>query len=269
MKRRQDERKQKLNSYCQKHPNERELPSKNDMNHLIVLDEAKIIYCSIPKVASTEWKEALTAYLFHERIQGKRAQNRTLWKHLTEYSNRNVAEKIQKYYKFIFVREPFARLLSAYKSKFEAQNGFYHRTFGREIIKKFRANATEHAKNYGDDVTFFEFVKHIVYTGNQDEHWRSYDQLCHVCSVGYDFIGHLETIDEDAPFLIKQARVDSRVTFQSNRRSSASSELLRYYSQIPIPYIKRLHHIYFKDFEMFGYLFPGPLKSLDIHLDNY
>ena len=231
------------------------------MQHLVVLEEAGIIYCSIPKVASTEWKEALTAYHHHGRIQGKRAQNRTLWKHLNEFSNRNVTEKLQSYYKFLFVREPFERLLSAYRSKFEAENEFYRKTFGREIIQRFRKNATQHAKNFGDDVTFLEFVKYIVFGGNFDEHWRPYDQLCHVCSVGYNFIGHLETIEEDALFLVKEARVDNHVIFKSRRRSHTSSELLKYYSKIPVRYIQRLGHIYYKDFKVFGYPFPGPLKS--------
>lgn len=232
------------------------------MKHLVVLDEAELIYCSIPKVASTEWREALSVYNNHKGILGKQAQNRTLWKHLNEYSYRNVTEKLLNYYKFLFVREPFARLLSAYRSKFESKNEYFHRTLGRQIIREFRKNATEHAKNFGDDVTFLEFMKSIVYGVYHDEHWRPYDQLCHVCSVGYDFIGHLETIDEDGPFVVQQARIYNRVRFKSHRRSRTSSMLLSYYSQIPISYIKRLRHIYLKDFEMFGYQFPGPLKSL-------
>lgn len=239
------------------------------MKHLVVLDEAKIIYCAIPKVASTEWKEAFTVYNSQERIQGKRAQNRTLWKHLSDYSHRNITEKVQNYYKFLFVREPFARLLSAYRSKFEAKNEFYHKTFGREIIKKFRENANERSKDSGDDVTFLEFIKHIVFTSNQDEHWRPYDQLCHVCSMGYDFVGHLETIEEDALLLLERASVGSRVTFQSRRQSRTSNDLLNYYSQIPITFINRLHYIYSKDFEMFGYPFPGPLKPLGVNLEDY
>ena len=265
----QEERRHLLNAYCQNHPDEKYLPSRNDMKHLVVLDEAKIIYCSIPKVASTEWKEALTVYNFRERIRGKRAQNRTLWKHLSDYSYRNITEKIQNYYKFLFVREPFARLLSAYRSKFEAKNEFYHKTFGREIIKEFRENANERSKNSGDDVTFLEFIKHIVFTYNHDEHWRAYDQLCHVCSMGYNFVGHLETIEEDALLLLEQARVGSRVTFQSRRRSRTSDVLLNYYSQIPMPFINRLHYIYSKDFEMFGYPFPGPLKPLGVNIEDY
>lgn len=229
---------------------------------MVVVDRDEIIYCAIPKVASTEWKEALSVDLGHGRVQGKKAQNRTLWKHLNEDSTQNITDKLQKFYKFLFVREPFARLLSAYKSKFVNGNEYYYKTFGQPIIQEFRKNATEHAKNAGDDVTFLEFLKHIVAAQYYDEHWRPYDDLCHVCSINYDFIGHLETIDEDAPFLLKKFGIDDHVTFKSRRHSQTSSELLKYYSQIPAPYIKRLGKIYFKDFEMFGYPFPGPLKSL-------
>lgn len=258
--RRQDKRRHTIDKFCQKQK-VKSLPSRRSMENLVVIDRDEIIYCAIPKVASTEWREALSVELGHDRIQGKKAQNRTLWKHLNEYSTRNITEKLKKYYTFLFVREPFARLLSAYKSKFEAGNDYYLKAFGRKIIQDFRKNATEHAKNTGDDVTFLEFVKHIAVTPFYDEHWRPYDDICHMCSVNYDFVGHLETIEEDAPFLLKEMGIEDRVTFKSRRRSQTSSELLKYYSQIPAPYIKKLGQIYFKDFEMFGYPFPGPLKS--------
>ena len=83
-----------------------------------------------------------------------------------------------------------------------------------------------------------------------------------MCSVNYDFIGHLKTNDEDAPFLVKELGIDDRITFKSRRRSKTSAELLKYYSQIPAPYIEGLRKINSKDFDMFGYPFPGPLKSL-------
>ena len=258
--RRQDERKLAINRFCQKQK-VHSLPGRRDMENMVVIDQAKVVYCAIPKVASTEWREALSVELGHGRIRGKKAQNRTLWKHLNEYSNQNITEKL-KYYKFLFVREPFSRLLSAYKSKFLAGNEYYLKTYGRQIIRTFRKQAKEHANNTGNDVTFLEFVKYISVTRFYDEHWRPYNDICHMCSVNYDFIGHLETIEEDAPFLLKELGIDNYVTFKSSRRSQTSSELLKYYSQIPAPYIKRLGAIYFKDFEMFGYPFPGPLKSI-------
>ena len=258
---RQDERKYTVNRFCQKQK-VTSLPNKRNLENLVVIDQAEIIYCAIPKVASTEWREALSVELGHGRIQGKKAQNRTLWKHLNEYSIQNITEKLKKFHKFLFVREPFARLLSAYKSKFVASNEYYFKTYGRKIIHDFRKNATDHAKNTGDDVTFLEFLKYIAVTRYYDEHWRPYDEICHMCSVNYDFIGHLETIEEDAPFLLTELGIDDYVTFKSSRRSRTSSELLKYYSQIPASYIKRLRKIYFKDFEMFGYPFPGPLKSI-------
>ena len=260
--RRQDERKRIINTFCSRNKKAGSLPNRRTLEHLVVIDQAEVIYCAIPKVASTEWREALSVELGHGRIQGKKAQNRTLWKHLNEYSIQNMTKKLKRFRKFLFVREPFARLLSAYKSKFLTGNEFYMKNYGRKIVQNFRKNATEHAKNTGDDVTFLEFLNYVAVVRYYDEHWRPYDDVCHICSVKYDFIGHLETIEEDAPFFLKELGIDEYVTFKSSRRSQTSSELLKYYSQIPTPYIKRLRRIYFKDFEMFGYPFPGPLKSI-------
>ena len=267
LKRRQEKRKDTVNRFCQQYIKDRSLPGRRHLDNLVVIDEGELIYCAIPKVATTEWREALTIYLGNDRVQGKKAQNRTLWKHLNEYSTENVTDKIHKYRKFLFVREPFGRLLSAYKSKFVNGNEYYYKTFGRKIIQQFRKNATEQAKNTGNDVTFLEFIKHILLAQYHDEHWRPYDNLCHVCSIEYDFIGHLETIDEDVPFLLKGLGINDRVTFKSHRRSQTSSDLLHYYSKIPAPFIKKLEKIYFNDFHMFGYPFPGPLKSLLVDSD--
>ena len=49
--------------------------------------------------------------------------------------------------------------------------------------------------------------------------------------------------------------IDDRVTFPPVHKSTTSSEVLEYYSQIPSEYITRIGELYRSDFEMFGYDF--------------
>ena len=182
---------------------------------------------------------------------------------------------MQTYFKFTFVREPFERILSAYKDKF-----LYPRPgdrpilqfHGTEILKNFRPNASKSAFEKLDDITFREFIEYLVTKGSNkstpvmDFHWDNYANFCGMCAVKYDFIGHYETIEEDLADLIKLAGLSSEearfFAAYKQKLSSTSSSLLKYYSQIPRKWIDILGQMFTANFEMFGYSFPGPLKSL-------
>lgn len=109
---------------------------------------------------------------------------------------------------------------------------------------------------------FLEFLKYIVVMRFYDEYWCFYDEICYMCSVNYDFIGYLEIIEEDVLFFFNELGIDDYVIFKLGCCLYILFELLKYYLQIFVFYIKRLGKIYFKDFEMFGYLFFGFLKLI-------
>ena len=54
------------------------------------------------------------------------------------------------------------RLLSAYKDKFVKDNECYHPVYDRDIIKRYRPNATMEALERGSAVTFPEFTKYAI-----------------------------------------------------------------------------------------------------------
>ena len=111
-------------------------------------------------------------------------------------------------------------------------------------------------------VTFSEFIKYFSTNRSRNQHWREYGKLCHPCYVNYDFIGHLETLGEDAPLVLKMAGIGDRVTFPPVHGSTGTDEVLKYYSQVPPEDVTRIGELYRDDFEMFGYEFPGPVRPL-------
>ncbi|KAL7872349.1 hypothetical protein SRHO_G00073330 [Serrasalmus rhombeus] len=52
-----------------------------------------------------------------------------------------------------------------------------------------------------------------------DEHWRQTAHLCHPCQIHYDFIGKMETMEEDAADLLRMLRVDNIVQFPKIKSS--------------------------------------------------
>ena len=92
--------------------------------------------------------------------------------------------------KFLVVRHPLDRLVSAYRNKFEfGDPDKFPLKYGRHIVRQYRENATEMALRTGADVTFVEFLTFLTREPLGDGHWvRQYDQ-CQPCVVKYDFIG--------------------------------------------------------------------------------
>ena len=182
---------------------------------------------------------------------------------------------METYFKFIVVREPFERLVSAYKDKFlypRPEDHLMLKYHGKAILNNFRPNASKRALEELNDITFKEFIQYIVTKGSNETnramnwHWDNYENICGMCGVDYDFIAHYETLEEDMAALkqvVHQFTGDSEsFNFASSKASNSSSELLTYFSQIPLEWINRLGVIYRSNFEMFDYSFPGPLKRL-------
>ena len=99
-----------------------------------------------------------------------------------------------------------------------------------------------------------------------DWHWDNYVNICGMCAVNYDFIGHYETFDQDLADFKEAAGLSpeqaKRFNAHAKNKSDTTSTMLRYYSQIPLAWVDVLGQIFRANFEMFGYSFPGPLKSL-------
>ncbi|KAL9964630.1 hypothetical protein ACROYT_G028294 [Oculina patagonica] len=121
------------------------------LQHIVVSQSAKVLYCSIPKCASRQ-------------LKGLLLPNRTKLR-LTHFPKQEQNMMLKTYFKFTFVREPFERLLSAYKDKFlhprqfVAGNRRILESHGREILKHFRPNSSQRSFEELNDITFREFVE--------------------------------------------------------------------------------------------------------------
>ena len=247
-----------LKDYCLKHSFNKIL-TKTQLKFIVVDDEHKIMFCTIPKVASTTWKRVL-ADLSGLR-QGIFVHRPGLWRRLNEYQEKEKSILLKTYFKFVFVREPLHRLLSAFKDKFIGKNRNFSKNIRKIIVKAFRPKDFD--PNGDNNITFAEFVQYYSRdTISRNPHWRQYGDLCHPCVINYDFIGHLETMKEDATLLLKMAGIEDRVKFPPIHNSTSSREIISYYSTVPSECISRLAEQYRNDFDLFGYEYLGPVKQL-------
>ena len=252
-----------MREYCQTHPYKTKPARKELGEYINVDDENKILYCTIPKVSTTTWKRVLGD--LHGIKKNIQIHRKSLWRWLYQYTDKEISERIETYFKFLFVREPLHGLLSAYKDKFIGRDRICPCSKGprKEIVKTYRPQDYKPNEDYDDiNITFAEFIQYFSTDVPRDPHWRQYEKICHPCVINYDFIGHLETLEEDGPLVLKMAGIDDRVTFPPIHKSTDSDEVLEYYSQVPPRYIRQLGEHYRNDFEMFGYDYLGHVQPL-------
>nr|XP_054760970.1 carbohydrate sulfotransferase 11-like [Lytechinus pictus] len=243
------------------------------MNHILVLDKLKTLYCYVPKTGCTTMKRMLL--LLNGNINSTNIDHETVhilaerhFPSLGKFSLEDAKDKIKTYRKLIFVREPFSRILSAYRDKLDS-NGAFRNEYWSRIING-------NARNKDLNITFGNFVD---YVGNpshtlalpQEEHWREFHRLCHPCRVPYDVIGHFETFYEDVREGLQEIAkgVDIEIPKSSNPTKSSSSEVLvKYYSQVSSTQLESLYKKLAKDIKIFNYRVP-PFIADRINTSRY
>lgn len=180
--------------------------------------------------------------------------------------------KLKKYTKFLFVRDPFVRLISAYRNKFELRNEDFYRRFAQVMLRRYANQPTppasvDEAFRVGLHPSFSHFIQYLLDPQTEkdmpfNEHWRQVYRLCHPCQIQYDFVGHLETAEEDAEHLLRQLRVDNVVEFPTSHRNlTASSWVSDWFSTVPVQARRELFKLYEPDFRLFGYERPESILN--------
>ena len=180
----------------------------------------EIVYCYIPKCGSTFWKRTLHII-----------ENELTFASLYEFRNSDVkmpvrlipaaefrSSRSQSAYEsfmadalsFMFVREPYGRIFSAYNNKIFNPNLMYWRAVGRHAVKVVRENPSKESSEYGHDVTFTELIEYILYLfengKNIDRHFAPMSRKCDPCQMRFDYIGKMESFADDVKFIIAKVK---------------------------------------------------------------
>merc|ERR1711971_1382315 len=161
-----------------------------------------LVWCKVPKAGSSTWTYN---FLKLAGVNPKDKIHKVLRDHYPKQDSNKV---MQDTFRFMVVRHPFERILSAYRDKLEdlerdidARDGFYYTMYGKHIVAEYRQqeakNSTE--ENLGREPTWREFVTYLLNTPvtKFDEHWMPIWMLCSPCIVKYDVIAKMETFSED------------------------------------------------------------------------
>lgn len=277
-----DQRNALLSSVC-RDPSVKNLTnvplSKFILDRIFVSDKHKILFCQTPKVGNTQWKKVLivlngafpSVQEIPENIVHDHEKNGL--PRLSSYSPPEVTERLSGYFKFLIVRDPFERLISAFKDKFVLNPRFepwYKHDIAPAIIRKYRRiHRDQEGEERGAGLRFDDFVRYLGDSegrGRLDRqfgahiiHWVTFSELCAPCHIHYDVIGHHETLEQDAPHILQRAQIQGLVSYphippgitKYNR-----TKVQTYFKGIAKRDVRRLYARYRGDFELFGYQRP-------------
>lgn len=259
---RNEGRRRQIHEFCRN--NAARARSNLDLTSIIVNQQHKVLYCYIPKVACTQWKSVfagLKGYFPPPHVSVHYAPKGT-YTYLEAFSAEERKHILRNYYKFVFVREPMERLLSAYKDKFSdsCKDLTFKNAWGKFVLGR---KADSMPKN-NLRISFEDFLRFVGSESRWQEHWERFYKLCHPCVIDYDFIGHFENIEHEAPFVMEASGLsrNTTISFPAYRPSNTTSKVLHSFSKIPPNLIAKVAELYKTDFELFGYPFPGRLWSI-------
>ncbi|CAF1173107.1 unnamed protein product [Adineta steineri] len=190
--------------------------------NLLYIQSMNILYCNVPKAASSNLRRVLHAHLFpNSRQNPDRSQ---VWRNFEKdfrkfYLDNNVESqsiinnRTTNIFKFLLVRHPFRRIYSAYNDKFvhehldnalfgwqATEEGILLQMYPNETVLSLRRRDARL-----DFRTFLLFlVDSVKRKRSMDNHWDQIVSRCSVCHIDYDWVGKVENLKEDGPILLKQ-----------------------------------------------------------------
>lgn len=184
---------------------------KNDKDYLIdyhcnVSDKYKYVFWENPKVGST----TLLAFLQSQECQetassmkNSHQRKESPLNRISEYKT-IVQDQIlfgEEYFKCAFVRNPYTRLLSAYKSKIEKNLPAKY-----EVLSVLHAEKEVENLDLSEKVSFDQFVDVVCSQSivDMNSHWKLQKYQIHADVISYDFIGKLENSGKDFSWLFKK-----------------------------------------------------------------
>ncbi|KAM5236570.1 carbohydrate sulfotransferase 8 isoform 2-T2 [Ctenodactylus gundi] len=271
MHRSQQERKRMMREACAKYraSSSRRAVTPLHVSRIFVEDRHRVLYCEVPKAGCSNWKRVLmvlaglapsAADIQHNTVHYGSALRR-----LDTFDRQGILRRLGTYTKMLFVREPFERLVSAFRDKFEHPNSYYHPVFGKAILARYRANASREALRTGSGVRFPEFVQYLLDVHRpvgMDIHWDHVSRLCSPCLIDYDFVGKFESLEDDANFFLSLVRAPRNLTFprfkdrHSQEARTTARITRRYFAQLSALQRQRTYDFYYMDYLMFNYSKP-------------
>ena len=266
-----------INNYCQKYDSA-------DLRQffysfLLYDDNKKIVFCYVPKVGCSKWKYMFLLLTGRQPL-GSDPSREVLHKvkKLSSLSDSEIKQRLNTYFKYIFIRNPMERVVSAYLDKIAKplnKSSINHNTeerFKASIIRKWRPE--DYLVWLKDDraiyPTFSEYVDYlnIIDLTKANKHFKPIVYLCLPCLIHYNFYGNFKLLPDDAKEVLDRFNLNSSYydysSFISHKSYKTSDLVTKYFSQLTTRQKKKLFHTYTDELDFYYSLYP---EETDSHLN--
>ena len=205
----------------------------------LIEDKLCTFYNRVPKAANTS-----VVFTLAKMRSGKTPTSREVKKNFRRPAQLTEAEvrTLDDYFKFIFVRNPYSRVLSAYLHKIV-----------RKLERGARLEPAE-SKRFRETPSFPEFCRYLADGGLFNNiHWAPQTALMLLPLSKFDFIGKVESFDSDVHTVLSRLGADNPKDFLVTHASyftHAQRRVDDYYNAETLRLIGRLYE---DDFATFGY----------------
>ncbi|KAL4221125.1 hypothetical protein ACF0H5_019384 [Mactra antiquata] len=192
-----------------------------------------IHYCIVPKVGCTHWKRILL-FISHDYPKGSKiTAPGDIDRHFVHfeshpsvkqtYMSDTCIRKVMTHKSFMFTRDPWARLWSAYIDKFLLPD-FWE--IGEYMVKAIKQNPSKRELSCVKDLSFQEFLSAVVkiWPRRLNEHMEPITSLCSPCLVQYAAIGQMENFEDDSDYILSKFGIFFHQN-SSTRRDVAVQEI--------------------------------------------
>ncbi|XP_006820093.1 carbohydrate sulfotransferase 11-like [Saccoglossus kowalevskii] len=225
------------------------------LDGFIVSNKYKFMFELTPKVSSTTWR-----HLLHDVVDPQCMGNMYGYRML----NTTLNKTIEEYKKAIFFREPLERLVSYYYGMMHYKSGqsVNNKKFDDLIIRSgIRNHSVMHTKPKGDiyNITFSEFAQMVLfYKANASIPSSSHYQRVgyKLCLHDYDFVGHFETLAEDAECFLELINIADQYSFPEIHIQRGNVRFSESMKSLPQNILRDLIEFYRLDYEILGYKIP-------------
>ena len=259
---------------------------------LIVNHEYRFIYCAIPKNASSSLMKAIVSLRNSKRKEKLLNSSRDTIRNYVElnYSLASYtyaeANKIinSDYFKFVIVRNPWARLVSTYLNLFVRFHEHERPTdLVRDSVKYISGEDLKDRDSI--NITFKQLIDYLCATEDRYLDQHCIPQYLFLGGVNNYFLARMENLSEDLQYIenklnlslelpkLNKTEYSDSSNSQQNFAKISASELRNWKTNLPDYkqfYTPELIYLvsqrYAQDIELFGYNFAGPNRYTSNYL---
>lgn len=221
------------------------------LDHLVSAEHPKVVFAKNSKAACTSITHAIFRLASGTQYSGNiHRESRVLSQGRDHWQTNIIRLGLPSHKSFTFVRHPVDRLESAFRDFVTERRNPLH-IYHTEQLRNF---GCAEERSEGDNFSaFLEYVEacHEASRIRTDRHWR-----LQVDNIGwgrfqYDYIGKVETLEQDLRTFLTMAGINKEATesvTNIRKNSSRITERIASRSQVD-----RIRALYAEDFEAFGY----------------